>query len=194
MSTINYSEIYTINLPIEHMGAIIQMVDPYSYMRLFENNSKVVQYDKNKSDRLNQQAELEQLKKELKEESCRSKNLISLIMIYKTIKSTKYEGGFCTIKLNTMLTFELYTTLSIHINKNRKALDKLYEKLDKLDDVCSSEYINLQSEISDLYSSTEVLKELNDYVVKVLRPESLFELMEQYPKLTPQQHAERCLL
>lgn len=193
MSVINYNEIHTINLPVEHMSEILKMIDPASYLRLFETQVKEASYDKNKSDRLNQQNEMEALKKENTEEKARSRNLMSLSLIYKIIKSTKYNNGFCTVRLNTMLTFELYSSLSININKNRKQLDNLYKKQEKFD-FLTPEYQNIQEEVESLFATTEALKELNDYVVKVLRPEVLFELMEHYRTLSPLEHAQKCLL
>lgn len=193
MSSIAYDEIHTINLPVEHMSEIMKMIDPASYLRLFETQVKEANYDKNKSDRINQQNEIEALRKENQEEKARSRNLMSLSLIYKIIKSTKYANGFCTVRLNTMLTFELYSTLSIHINKNRKKLDSLYKKQENFE-FLTPEYQSIQEEVDSLFKTTEALKELNDYVVKVLRPEMLFELMEHYRTLTPYEHAEKCLL
>ena len=45
-----------------------------------------------------------------------------------------------------------------------------------------------------LLNENESLKELNDFVVKSLRPENLYELMIDYNKFTPDQHAEKCII
>ena len=94
--------------------------------------------------------------------------------------------------VNTMLAFELYITFSHHINQCKYKLDKLYEKQEKFE-LLSSEHQSIQQEITDLFSEYEALKEINDTVVKSLRPEALYQLSLDYSRFTAEEHARRCL-
>lgn len=50
MSSIDYAMLHEINLPVEHMGTINSIVDPSSYIRLF-NNKQSVQQNNNKTEK-----------------------------------------------------------------------------------------------------------------------------------------------
>lgn len=196
MSTIDYAIKHTIKLPVEHMGIINRIIDPISYIRLFskkplQETNKNNKNDKNKNDKYNN--DINVVLENYKLEQDRSKNLMSLSMIFREVKKSRYENGFCTIRLNTLLTFELYITLSHHINSNAAKLDKLYENQAKFDPLTPN-FNDMQDEIMELISENESLKELNDFVVKSLRPENLYELMIDYNKFTPDQHAAKCVL
>lgn len=197
MSSIDYAMLHEINLPVEHMGTINSIVDPSSYIRLFNNKQSVQQNnnkaEKNKNDKYNNNNDINILVENYKLEQDRSKNLMSLSMIFRAIKKSKYTNGFCTIRLNTLLTFELYITLSHHINSNNSKLDKLYGNQAKFDPLTAN-YNEIQEEIMNILNENESLKELNDSVVKSLRPENLYELMVDYNKLNPDQHAAKCIL
>lgn len=195
MSSIDYAILHEINLPVEHMGTINSIVDPCSYIRLFnkqsaQQNNKT---EKNKNDKYNINNDINILSENYKFEQNRSKNLMSLSLIFRAIKKSKYNNNFCTVRLNTLLTFELYITLSHHINSNNVKLDKLYENQAKFDPLTTN-YNELQEEIMSILNENESLKELNDSVVKSLRPENLYELMVDYNKFTPDQHAAKCVL
>lgn len=193
MSTIDYAMRHEINLPIEHMGVINNIIDPISYIRLFSKKplQETNKNDKSKNDKYNN--DINVITENYKLEQNRSKNLMSLSMIFREIKKSRYENKFCTIRLNTLLTFELYITLSHHINSNVSKLDKLYQNQVKFDPLTPN-YNDMQEEIMILINENESLKELNDSVVKSLRPENLYELMVDYNKFTPDQHAEKCVL
>ena len=191
MSIIDYSEMHRIALPVQHMGIINSIIDPTSYLRLF-TNSNAKKQEKGKNDKSNTYTDMKELEEQIRIGEERSKNLISLILIYRAIKSSKYENGYCTINVNTMLAFELYITFSHHINQCKYKLDKLYEKQEKID-LLSSEYQSIQQEITDLFSEYEALKEINDTVVRSLRPEALYQLSLDYAKFTSEEHARRCL-
>lgn len=195
MSSIDYAMRHEIKLPVEHMGVINQIIDPASYIRLFKQKPSKESSNKNEKGRNEKYNNNENnISPEiLKFEQDRSKNLMSLSMLFRAIKKSKYTDGFCTIRLNTLLTFELYITLSHHINSNASKLDKLYENQAKFD-LLSANYNEIQEEIMVLLNENESLKELNDFVVKSLRPENLYELMIDYNKFTPDQHAEKCII
>ena len=200
MGAINYSEMHLINLPVEHMNVINKLIDPASYLRLFTNkiiaDKKNDSGDKSKSNNnreKNLYNDLEEIKRKLKNEEERSKNLISLTLIYRAIKGTKFSGGYCPVRLNTMLAFELYSTFSHHIVAYTDKLDKLYKKQENFD-MLSNEYEEIQSEVSEIFTIKEALMELNDSVVKSIRPEILHQIMLDYTRLTPTEHAEKCLL
>lgn len=195
MSTIDYALRHEINLPIEHMGTINSIIDPASYIRLF--NKKSSQETNNKSEKgkndKNTINDINVLNEKLKLEQDRCKNLMSLSLIFREIKESKYSNGFCTVRLNTLLTFELYITLSHHINSNTTKIDKLYDNQSKFDPLTEN-YNEIQEEVMSLLNINEALKELNDSVVKSLRPENLYELMIDYNKFTPEQHAGKCVI
>ena len=197
MSSIDYAMRHEINLPIEHMGIINQIIDPASYIRLFKSSTEDSKAkgdkDRSKNEKYNNTNELNLLTEKLKIEQDRCKNLMSLSLIFREIKKSRYGSQFCSVRLNTMLTFELYITLSHHINLYTSKLEKLYDKQSKFESL-TTEYNEIQEEIMGILSTNTALQELNDSVVKSLRPELLYELMIDYNKFTTEEHAKKCII
>lgn len=195
MSTIDYAIIHEIRLPIEHIGVINAIIDPVSYIRLFnrDKTKKSNNTEKKHTTEKYNNIDINNFIEEFKFEQNRTKNLLSLALIFRAIKKSKYINGFCTIRLNTLLTFELYITLSHHINLNVAKLNNMYLNQDKFDPLTKN-YNEIQEKVVALLNETESLKELNDTVVKSLRPENLYELMLDYQNFTPEQHAAKCVI
>lgn len=190
MSVIDYMQIYTINMPIENMNEIYSIIDPASYMRFYNEKQKKSK-DKNRDK--NTHNEIVELQEQLKTEQDRTKKLLALALIYKQIKSTRYVNSICPLKLNLLLTFELFITVSSHINTYSLELEELYKKQENFDPL-SSEYRDIQEEVQDIFPRMEALREINTIIISSLKPEILYALTVEYNTLTSAEHAKRCLL
>lgn len=191
MSVIDYMQIYTLNIPIEYMQDVYSIIDPASYMRFYQDKQKKTKNDKNKDKSTHN--EILELQEQLKKERDRSKNLLSLTLIYKQIKSTRYTNSVCPLKLNLLLTFELFITVSHHINKYTLELEEIYKKQESFEPL-SNEYRELQDEVQDIFPRMEALREVNAIIISSLKPEILYALTVEYNNFTSEEHAKRCLL
>lgn len=191
MSVIDYMQIYTLNIPTEYMQDVYRIIDPASYERFYQDKQKKTKGDKNKDKSTHN--EILELQEQLKRERDRSKKLLALALIYKQIKSTRYTNSVCSLKLNLLLTFELFITVSHHINKYALELEEIYKKQESVEPL-SNEYKELQDEVQDIFPKMEALREVNAIIISSLKPEILYALTVEYNTLTSAEHAKRCLL
>lgn len=204
MSYIDYAEPHIIAIPESLMQDVYELIAPETYLRFYndknDSKDKSVNNDNNKKDNKNnkntykdQYSENQQLLNLLKDEQNRSKNLMSLSLLYQRIRKVPYRNGYCTFTLNTLLTFEFYITLSHWINNNEGKKEEINEKMETLE-ALSTEYSNLQEEWLALDAKIENLRTINNAVAKSLRVEHIYALTVEYQKFTPTEHAKRCLI
>lgn len=192
-SVIDYAEKHIVNIPISAMPEIYDVLDPKTYIRFFESTGEKKSSKKGRDEKSNLYNELNESKDLIRWEQARSKNLLSLTLIYKEVKTTKYQGAVCPVRLNTLLTFEFYITISHYVNKCSYELEKIYNKMDDLEPL-SKEYMDLQQESSELEKTRDILKEVNVAVVSSLQIEHLHILSAEYNEMSVEDHARKCLL
>lgn len=200
MSCIDYAELHKIAIPEDLMPDIYALIEPETYLRLF-NKSNIDNEKKNESnkDKNSKSAYKEQLNENmqlmdlLKEEQNRVKNLMSLSLLYQRIRKAPYRNGYCSFVLNTLLTFELYITLSHWINYYESKKEKVNEKMAMLEPL-NPEYHDFNEEWTNYENKIEKLVSINNTVVRSLRFEHIYALTIEYQKFTPREHAQKCLL
>lgn len=202
MSYIDYVEPHKIVIPEHLMQDVYELIAPETYLRLYNNkNATKEKAVDSKNDGKNngrntykdQYAENQQLADLLKEEQNRSKNLMSLSLLYQRIRKVKYKDGYCAFTLNTLLTFEFYITLSHWINANEGKKEQINEKMESLE-ALSPEYNELQEEWVKLDTKIENLRVINNAVAKSLRVEHIYALTVEYQKFSTMEHAQKCLI
>lgn len=199
MMNIDFNKKYTITSTIEDADAIVNLLDPANYARLFVVNES---FDKLEEDMITAymnptHAEMFKDYRKIKErlkcmEQC-NKNLVSLSVLYKAILDNyqDMQNGACQLTLNTMQAYELHITLVVHM---RKSAIELNEKESAMDDGFTVLDIDSRNEILQLHHKVNTLKALNLSLINTVGRETLYAIEEIYDSIPPEQHINYCIL
>lgn len=200
MNFIDYAEVHKITIPEQSMGDIYELIEPETYLRLYNKSNEKIENEKEnrsknsgRSSLKEQSYENKELQDALKEEENRSKNLMSLSILYQRVRKSPYRNGYCIVSLNTLLAFELFITLSHWINKYTADKEKLNDEMENLD-MLSPEYQNKNEKWVELNDKIENLKPVNNKVAASLKVENIYALSIAYNRFTPAEHAKKCVI
>lgn len=196
---IDFSKKYTITSTIEDADAIVNLLDPTGYVRLFKENRAVDELEENmitaymSPENASMFRDYKKIKDRLKTMEQCSKDLASLAVLYKAILENYQDmkNGACQLELNTMQAYELHITLVVHM---RKAVIELNEHESILDDEFSVMKTDERDRILQLHHKVNTLKALNLSLIDTVGRETLYAIEEIYKDITPDEHIKYCIL
>lgn len=196
---IDFSKKYTITSTIEDADAIVNLLDPKSYARLFVDNEIVDELEENmitaymSEENAAMFRDYKKTKNSLKNMEKCTKNLASLAVLYKSILDNYQDmkNGACQLELNTMQAYELHITLVVHM---RKSAIELSEKENELDEKFTILNVDERDKILKLHHKVNTLKALNLSLINIVGRETLYAIEEIYDNISPEQHMKYCIM